>query len=1093
MTYPEISSGSYLLTLLVLGLAGVAVIVAWATTRQRPIEAALRKREEELLATRDQLETTVAELSRAEAASRESEQRYERAMLASRAGLWDLDVVTGSYFVSPRSIEMSGFPLGTAFSGREDFMQRAPFHPEDRDAWNQAVKQLYESGGSRVTMEVRMIPGGKTIWVQMDGLCIRDEAGRVIRFAGSATDITERKLAEEALREQTERLKLGQAALRMIIMDWNVREDLLSWSDSPEWLRGPMPACDFYPYFKDQVHPADRDSFLLTRSRALETLQGQTTEFRVVRTDGQVVWVLERKHVFAGVDGKATRMLAAMFDITDRKQAEEALRESQERYSLAVAGSDDGVWDADFSARNMFVSARARELAGMPTAAEHVPLDLWFAELPVHPEDRPRRDAAMQDHLAGRTPAYIGEFRLRQPDGMYRWRRIHGLCMRDADGNPRRMAGSISDIDARKCAEDALRESENRYERAMLASKAGLWDWDVASDEFYASPRLLELTGFAPGTTFSGREDFIRRAPFQSEDREKYERAVRELFAGGGSQLVMELRFDGEVRWAHLDGMCFRDHAGKLLRWTGSVTDISERKRAEESLRLSEGLLREAQTLARLGSFTWQAPEGHIAWSDPIYRIFEFEPGSHVTLERIAARLHPDDAPMMLDMVARAREGANEFEYEQRAVMPDGRIKYVHLMAHRTLSERHRLEYIGAIQDITQRRQAEEELRKMEEVLRTAQRLEAMGTLAGGIAHDFNNILGAVLGYGEMAMRTAKKGSRLRRDLDSIMRAGERGRALVDRILAFSRSGVADRVPVHVEAVVLEALDQIAASRPEDVTIVPALDARRAAMLGDSTQVHQVVMNLASNGVQAMPQGGVLRVALETVRFDVSRVATVGTILSREYIVLTVKDSGTGIPRDVLERMFDPFFTTKEVGVGTGLGLSLVHGIVTSVGGAIDVTTALGEGSTFSVYLPRSGDAAENRPDRNRSLPRGAGQRVLVVDDEEPLLRLAVETLELLGYSPVGFNSSVNALREFSANSAQFDAVLTDERMPTVTGSAILREVRRIDPTIPVLLMSGFVSSAAALKARELGACDVLKKPLLAHELAASMARALQF
>ena len=380
----------------------------------------------------------------------------------------------------------------------------------------------------------------------------------------------------------------------------------------------------------------------------------------------------------------------------------------------------------------------------------------------------------------------------------------------------------------------------------------------------------------------------------------------------------------------------------------------------------------------------------------------------------------------------------------------------------------------------------------MEEAMRRAQSLEAMGTLAGGIAHDFNNILGAVLGYGEMAMRSAKRGSRLRRDIDSIMRAGERGRALVDRILAFSRSGVADRVPVHVEAVVREALDQVAASLPENVTITPTLVAGHAAMLCDSTQVHQVVMNLASNGVQAMPQGGVLRVALEIVRLGAPRPVSVGKVAGGEYIVLTVSDSGTGIPDEVLERMFDPFFTTKEVGVGSGLGLSLVHGIVTGFGGAIDIATELGRGSTFTVYLPRSGDAADHPEDRNRPLRRGAGQCVLVVDDEEPLVRLASETLERLGYAPVGFTSSVNALREFGANPGRFDAVLTDERMPEVTGSTIIEEVRRVNPSIPILLMSGFVSGAAALKARELGASDVLRKPLLAHELAASLARALQ-
>src|SRR5215813_6451877 len=369
--------------------------------------------------------------------------------------------------------------------------------------------------------------------------------------------------------------------------------------------------------------------------------------------------------------------------------------------------------------------------------------------------------------------------------------------------------------------------------------------------------------------------------------------------------------------------------------------------------------------------------------------------------------------------------------------------------------------------------------------LRQAQRLEAMGTLAGGIAHDFNNILGAIIGYGEMALRGAKKDTRLRRDLDAIMSAGERGRTLVDRILAFSRSGVGERVPVHVEAVVREALGQLAAKLPENVIIAPRLRARRAAMLGDSTQVHQVVMNLTNNAVQAMPNGGVLRVTLEAVRFDVARSATVGTVAPGNCIVLKISDSGTGIEPDVLERMFDPFFTTKEVGVGSGLGLSLVHGIVTNAGGAIDITTELGKGTTFTVYLRRTGIALERSAKQSRPLPRGAGQRVLVVEDEDLLVRLATETLERLGYAPVPFNSGTAALAAFRADPQRFDAVLTDERMPGMSGSALIREMRGIRDAIPVVLMSGYLGM------QSVDADVVVRKPLSMRELAATMARAL--
>jgi nitrogen-specific signal transduction histidine kinase/CheY-like chemotaxis protein len=393
---------------------------------------------------------------------------------------------------------------------------------------------------------------------------------------------------------------------------------------------------------------------------------------------------------------------------------------------------------------------------------------------------------------------------------------------------------------------------------------------------------------------------------------------------------------------------------------------------------------------------------------------------------------------------------------------------------------------------VTERHASEEEVLRLERQLRQAQRLEAMGTLAGGIAHDFNNILGAILGYGEMALRDAPKGSRLRRDLDSIVTAGERGRALIDRVLAFSRSGLGERVAVHVEKVVGEALELLEAKLPEGIRVETKLRAGRAAMLGDPTQIHQVLMNLATNAIQAMPSGGTLSVSLDTVRGETGRSATIGNIEAGDYVVLTVGDTGTGIPREIIERIFDPFFTTKEVGTGTGLGLSLVHGIVTELGGAIDVASTPGEGSEFTVYLPRSGEAVESDQAEATAMPRGDGQRVLIVDDEEPLTGLAARTLEELGYVPTEFTSSSAALEAFRAEPERFDAVITDERMPGMSGSALIRELRGIRRDIPILLVSGYVGGAVASRGREAGANEVMKKPLSEHELAISVARVLR-
>jgi PAS domain S-box-containing protein len=455
---------------------------------------------------------------------------------------------------------------------------------------------------------------------------------------------------------------------------------------------------------------------------------------------------------------------------------------------------------------------------------------------------------------------------------------------------------------------------------------------------------------------------------------------------------------------------------------------------------------------------------------------------------------HPEDRPKWQQSIDAHFAGETErFDIDVR-IVPRGELRWVHVtgLLKRDAAGKP-VRWNGTVSDITARKAAQDELFRVEGQLRQAQRLEAMGTLAGGIAHDFNNILGAILGFGEMALRGSARGSRMRRDLDSIMTAAERGRALVDRILAFSRSGVGDRISVHVEAVVRDALELVAATLPAGIAIVSDLQAGRAAMQGDPTQVDQVLMNLVTNAIHAMAAGGTLRVSLNVMPLDAPRGVTTGTIEAGEYLVLEVADSGTGMSKEILERIFDPFFTTKEVGVGTGLGLSLVHGIVSELGGAIDVASAPGVGSVFTVYLPRAGDAVETEEDMQElEWPRGDRQQVLVVDDEEALVRLTTENLVDLGYVPVGFTSSTAALEAFQAHPERFDAVITDERMPGMSGTALIREIRHIDATLPALLVSGYIGGDLTARAKAAGAGDVLKKPMSMRTLATSLARVLR-
>jgi len=324
-----------------------------------------------------------------------------------------------------------------------------------------------------------------------------------------------------------------------------------------------------------------------------------------------------------------------------------------------------------------------------------------------------------------------------------------------------------------------------------------------------------------------------------------------------------------------------------------------------------------------------------------------------------------------------------------------------------------------------------------------------------------------------------------------VMHAGGRAKALVERILAFSRSGMGEGAPINVQAVIEETLELIAASLPRGVRLAKRLDAGDAAIIGDATQLHQVAMNLCTNALQAMHDGGVLEVVLDRADVAQGRRLSHGNLAPGTYVRLGVSDTGSGIPPQVLERMFDPFFTTKGVGQGTGLGLSLVHGIVADLGGAIEVRTTVGRGTTFTIWLPISGEATVPSAEVARDLPRGHGQTVMIVDDEKPLVALAEEMLAELGYEPIGFSSSVAALEAFRAAPQRYDVVLTDETMPELVGIDLAREIRVLRPELPIVLMSGYSGGTLHERARAVGVQEVLRKPLQSTDIAECFGRVL--
>ena len=396
------------------------------------------------------------------------------------------------------------------------------------------------------------------------------------------------------------------------------------------------------------------------------------------------------------------------------------------------------------------------------------------------------------------------------------------------------------------------------------------------------------------------------------------------------------------------------------------------------------------------------------------------------------------------------------------------------------------------LRDITERKSADAERTRLEQRLRQAEKMEAVGRLAGGIAHDFNNILGGILGYAEMLMESTGEGTPLRRYAQNVLTAANRASGLVEQILSYSRSQRGKRVPVELDRIIAETLELVRGSLTAGIRLETRLPAAPLFVMGDPTQLHQIMMNLCTNAIHAMGERGTLRVTLEPADIDSDRVFQHTTLQAGRYARLMVEDTGAGMDTTTLARLFEPFFTTKEVGKGTGLGLSLVYGIVTDSAGAIDVTSTPGRGSCFAIYLPRVDSPALSDDDAEAPIVRGNGERVLVVDDEEALMAVTSETLKRLGYEPAAFPDGAAALAEFEAQPAKFDAVITDEVMPGLTGTDLAGSLRRRRRDLPILLVSGYIGPMMSERALAAGVDAILKKPVQSRELAAALARVLK-
>lgn len=638
---------------------------------------------------------------------------------------------------------------------------------------------------------------------------------------------------------------------------------------------------------------------------------------------------------------------------------------------------------------------------------------------------------------------------------------------------------------------EALRESEEHLEFILQGSDLGSWDWDLRTNEVKRNERWAVMLGYRlEDVEFTVKQwiDFIH-----PDDKSLAWQSIQDHLAGRTEAHKLEYRMlakDGQIRWI-LDQarVVERDAAQQPLRMSGTHTDITERKRMEQDL--------ENESIRRRTMFE-QSPDGILIVDPETASFLDFNTMAHQQLGYsreefarlcifdIEAAETPAETKERFTEVCRS--GKTEFETLQRTRQGD--IRHVHVTA-QIINIQGLSSFHCVWRDITESKQAEEEKKNLHVQLLQAQKMEAIGTLAGGIAHDFNNILGAILGYAEMAQEDCPAGSKLRGDLGQIIKAGHRAKDLVKQILAFSRQTETQQTHLQPAGVIDEAIKLLRASLPTTITIVKDIDPNAGIILADPGHIHQILMNLCTNAFHAMEKkGGTLTITLYNKVLFGKDLIGASHMQPGNYVQLSVKDTGAGMTPEVQPRIFDPYFTTKEVGKGTGMGLSTVHGIVHSYGGTIYCDSRPGEGTIFHITLPTV-EAHPAREIENTKIPPRGSEHILLVDDEEMLVMMQKTVLKRLGYHVTAESSSLEALATFQNDPEAFDLVITDQTMPDITGMEFSRRILQIRPEMPIILCTGYSNISSEEKAKSIGIKGFALKPLTMKDIAETVRKVL--
>lgn len=824
-------------------------------------------------------------------------------------------------------------------------------------------------------------------------------------------------------------------------------------------------------FWLEHIHPEDRDKTVEGLGPLFEH-GTHSHDYRFRHADGSYRWMNDQLILVRDDQGNPKEIVGYCVDITGRKLLEEGLQRSAARYSRLVDTIPYGVEDVDVNGTIVLGNAALHRLFGFEPG-EMVGRSLY--DDCVNEEDRAEMKQNLRLAMEKQPPPEPYYAKRLKKDGTaidievawdYRW---------GDDGQVAGLTAVVTDITERKRAEEALAASQERFNLAVSGADEGLWDKSLITGAEYWAPRFYELIGYSPDEIEAGGDTF--RGHLHPDDYVRVTYAYEEHIAGRTPDYDVDYRMrtkSGDYRWIRSRARAVRDESGTPTRIVGFISDITEARRLETTLKETQQILDSTPDPIFIVN-----ERGEIAFLNS-QATATFGHRREELLGRSFADLLPgyDDLDRRHGVHGRASTGRRR----------DGSIFAVEISLNPILTGAGTL-VAAAIRDVSKRKEAEQRQQAIEAKLQQAQKLESLGVLAGGIAHDFNNLLMGVLGNAEVAMLDLPSDSPTRTELSNISAAALRAADLTKQMLAYSGRGKVQVEPLDLSALVRDIGHLLEVSTPKRVAVIydfaddlPAIDA-------DAAQIQQVIMNLIINASESIEEGTGL-VTVTTGRVNADRAFLAETYLDDnlpegEYVCLAVTDTGSGMDKDTQRRIFDPFFSTKFA--GRGLGLAALLGIIRGHGGAMKIDSHVGEGSTFKVLFPASGQLVRDSVlSAVNERWQGSGT-VLVVDDEEAVRIAATRMIETCGLSVLAASDGDEAIQTFREHRDEIVAVLLDQTMPRMDGEQTLRELRRLSPDLKVILSSGYNELETTDRFAGMGMSAFIQKPYGVNHLVGTL------